>query len=323
MATTDLDFELLPYLRVYKSGTIQRLAGTDSDSVPPATDSHTGVLSKDLLAIIPGTEVYVRIYLPNLAAADGRKLPLLVYFHGGFFILHSPSSRLYHDYLNALAAESGAIVVSVHYRRPPEHPLPVGYQDSWDALRWVAAHRGGDGAEQILNNQADFRRVFLVGDCAGGNIVHNLAVTAGNTDAGLDMEIQGIVLVDPYFNGSDWVGSCTAGLEERVALERLWSVVCPSCPDKDDPWVNPVGEAGMGGLVGLGCSRALVCVAEKDVLKDWGWAYFQGLGRVGWMGMVEIHEAEGEGHCFHLHDLKAEKAKERMRRMVHFINWEM
>lgn len=80
---------------------------------------------------------------------------------------------------------------------------------------------------------------------------------------------------------------------------------------------------GGPGLAGLGCWRVLVSVAEKDILKDRGWLYFQVLSRSGWMGMVEIHEAEGEEHCFHLHDLNCDKAKERMRRMSDFFNRDM
>ncbi|KAL3845180.1 hypothetical protein ACJIZ3_002583 [Penstemon smallii] len=299
---TDLDFEFLPYVRAYKNGHVERLMGTES--IPPGTDLETEVSSKDITNIIPGTEVYARIYLPKLKA-NNQKLPLLVYFHGGAFFLCTPSTSHYHNYLNALVAESQVIAVSVHYRRAPEHPLPIAYEDSWAALQWVTSHSNCDGPEPLLNEHADFGRVFLAGDGAGGNIVHNLAMAAGNPDAGVNVEIMGIVLVDPYFWGSDPIG--------------LWPLVCPSCPSNDDPWINPVGE-GAPSLVELGCRRVLIFVAEKDILKDRGRLYFQVLGRSGWMGMVEIHEADEMGHCFHFWDFNGEKAKERTRRMVNFFN---
>lgn len=321
MATTnsELDFEFLPFIRVYKNGHVDRLQGTEI--VPPGTDPLTGVMSKDVTDIIPGTEVYVRIYIPKLNDSS-QKLPVVVYFHGGSFLLFTPSAPLYHDYLNALVAESQVVAVSVHYRRAPEHPLPIAYQDSWDVLQWVASHCTGDGPEPLLNETVDFRRVFLAGDCAGGNIVHNLAMVAGNPDAGMSLGIEGIVLVDPYFNGSVQVGSELADPDKKAVMDKLWSLACPSSLDMDEPWVNPTAEGGLS-LVGLGCSRVLVCVAEKDVVKDRVWNYFQVLGRVGWMGMVEIHEAEEEDHCFHLQDLKSEKAIERMTRIATFFIWEM
>ncbi|KAL2249632.1 UNVERIFIED_CONTAM: putative carboxylesterase 13 [Sesamum indicum] len=315
----ELDFEYPTYFRVYKNGRVERLEG--NESLPVGVDPQTGVTSKDVTDIVPGTEVYVRIYLPKLSnSSNTQKLPLLVYTHGGGFCHFSPSSALYHNYLNALVAESQVVAVSVHYRRAPEHPLPVPYEDSWAALQWVASHRSGDGPEAVLNQHADFRRVFLAGDSAGGNIAHNLAMRAGSADAGLNLEILGIALVDPYFWGSKPVRSELLDPDGKAFGDQLWRLLSQSSGlDHDDPKINPVAEGGPS-LSGLGCRRVLVSVAEKDILRDRGRLYFEVLGGCGWMGMVEIHEVEGEGHCFHLFDLNHEKAKERMRRMSDFFN---
>ena len=62
----------------------------------------------------------------------------------------------------------------------PEHPISTAYEDSWAALRWVASHRENGGLEAWLNDHADFKRVFLGGESASANIVHNLAMVAGN-----------------------------------------------------------------------------------------------------------------------------------------------
>ncbi|KAK4429028.1 putative carboxylesterase 13 [Sesamum alatum] len=321
MAATDneIDYEFPSFMRVYKNGRVERLMG--AESLPAGVDPQTGVTSKDVRDIVPGTEVYVRIYLPKLSS-NTEKLPLVVYIHGGAFCLFSPSSALFHNYLNALVAESQVVAVSVHYRRAPEHPLPTAYEDSWAAVQWVASHRSGDGPEAILNQHADFRRVFLAGDSAGGNIVHNLTMRAGNADAGLNLEILGIAVVDPYFYGSDSVESESLDPVMKAIGERLWPLVCPSSPDYDNPMINPVAEGGPS-LSGLGCRRVLVTVSEKDMLRDRGRVYFEALRRSGWPGVAEKHEAEGEGHCFHLQELNnenIEKAEERMRRMADFFN---
>ncbi|KAK4390583.1 putative carboxylesterase 13 [Sesamum angolense] len=321
MAATDneLDLDLSPFFRVYKNGRVERLAGTES--LPAGVDPQTGVTSKDVTDIVPGTEVYVRIFLPKLSkSSNTQKLPLLIYIHGGAFCLFSPDSALFHNYLNVLVAESQVAAVSVHYRRAPEHPLPVAYDDSWAAVQWVASHRSGDGPEALLNQHADFRRVFLAGDSAGGNIAHNLAMRAGSADSRLNLEILGIVLVDPYFWGSDPVNSELLNPVMKALGDRLWPVVCPSCPDYDDPKINPVAGGGPS-LTGLGCRRVLVTVSEKDFLRDRGRLYFEALSRSGWAGIAEIHETEGEGHCFHIdRDMDHEKAKERMRRIADFFN---
>jgi acetyl esterase/lipase len=66
-----------------------------------------------------------------------------------------------------------------------------------------------------------------------------------------------------------------------------------------------------------------VCVAEKDVLRDRGWLYYEALGRSGWMGVVEIEETEGEDHAFHLNDLKCEKARDLIKDLAAFFNTDM
>ncbi|XP_052201431.1 probable carboxylesterase 2 [Diospyros lotus] len=313
--------ELLPLVRVYKDGRVERLLGTDT--VPAGVDPLTGVLSKDVTGVIPGNEeVYVRIYLPDIQNLE--KLPLLVYFHGGGFCLSTPAAPLYHSYLNKLVAEARVVAVSVHYRRPPEHPLPTAYEDSWAALQWAVSHANGEGPEPWLNNHADFGRVFLSGESAGANIVHNLAMVAGNPGSGglQGVDILGVALVHSYFWGSDPIGSEALDPDRRATVDRLWAFVCPSNPDNDDPRVNPVGD-GAPSLSGLGCRRALVCVAEKDVMRDRGWMYFQELGRSGWTGVVEIHETEEEDHAFHLHNLDSERAACLIRRLAAFLNRDM
>ncbi|KAL3505179.1 hypothetical protein ACH5RR_035020 [Cinchona calisaya] len=272
----EIDYEFLPLLRVYKNGHVQRLMGTDS--IPPATDPQTNVSSKDTFNIVPQTEVYVRIYLPNNIVTNyhnrHRKLPLLFYIHGGAFCISTPSSLKYHNYLNTLVAEAQIISVSIHHRRAPEYPLPIAYEDSWAALKWVASHRNY-GPEPWLNSHADFGRVFVAGDSSGANIAHNVVVAAGvNPELDLGLDLLGLAVVHQYFWGSDPIGSESLDPERKASVDRLWPMVCPSNPDHDDPRVNPMVDGGKS-LVGLGCRRVLVCVAEKDTLKDRGWLYYQ------------------------------------------------
>uniref|UniRef100_A0A0E0ILS9 Alpha/beta hydrolase fold-3 domain-containing protein n=1 Tax=Oryza nivara TaxID=4536 RepID=A0A0E0ILS9_ORYNI len=73
---------------------------------------------------------------PVRAAATGRRrLPIVVYFHGGSFCTESTFCRTYHRYATSLASRTGALVVSVEYRLAPEHPIPAAYDDAWAALQ--------------------------------------------------------------------------------------------------------------------------------------------------------------------------------------------
>ena len=154
-----LDF--FPMFRVLKGGQVERLMG--NDVVPASLDPATGVQSKDV-TINTDSGVSARLYVPK-AADPAQKLPLLIYFHGGAFVVETAASSAYHTHLNNLAAEANVVVVSVDYRRAPEHPLPTAYEDSWDAVKWVASHSSRE--EPWLNEYADFERVFFAGERGG------------------------------------------------------------------------------------------------------------------------------------------------------------
>ncbi|KAI3753172.1 hypothetical protein L2E82_25218 [Cichorium intybus] len=121
-------------IRVYKDGRFQKLGGTDV--VPAGIDLSSGVQSKDVV-ISPETNLSARLYLPKTIT---KNLPLLIYFHGGGFILESASSPLYHNFLNLLALESNVVIVSVDYGTAPENPVPTCFNDSWEAIMWVVGN---------------------------------------------------------------------------------------------------------------------------------------------------------------------------------------
>ncbi|KAL8490763.1 hypothetical protein ACS0TY_022671 [Phlomoides rotata] len=155
------------------SSTVERLLKTP-DVSPSPEDSKTGVASKDI-TISP--LISARIYLPKLTHPT-QKLPIVVYFRGGYFCIGSTFSLLEYRYTNLLTAACGALVVSVDFRLAPEHPLPAAYDDSWYALNWICSH--GIEKDEWIANHADFNRLFLCGDSSGANIVHNLTMRAGS-----------------------------------------------------------------------------------------------------------------------------------------------
>ncbi|XP_059635576.1 probable carboxylesterase 2 [Cornus florida] len=203
---------------------------------------------------------------------------------------------------------------------PPEDPLPTIYEDSLVALQWVVSHRNGDGLEDWLNHHEDLGRLFLASVSADANIAHNVAMMAGGVGSGSwpKAEILGVALVYPHFWGSTPIGP-EALHPGKDAMSQLWPFVCPSSPNNDDPRNNPVAESALS-LMGLGCRMVLVCVAEKDLLRDRGWVYYEALGRSRWMGVVEIQETEGKDHAFHLHNLECEKIAELFKWLAAFFS---
>uniref|UniRef100_A0A5B6ZIX3 Putative carboxylesterase 7 isoform X1 n=1 Tax=Davidia involucrata TaxID=16924 RepID=A0A5B6ZIX3_DAVIN len=286
------------FFRVYKDGRIEKFRWPPQ-KIPPSDDPITGVKSRDVV-ISAEPQIAARIFLPPTPYPT-RKLPVLLYVHGGGFSFESAFSTQIDRYVRKLVAEANVVAVSVEYRLAPEHPIPACYDDSWAALQWVASHAKGNGPDPWLNNYADFRRLFLAGDSAGGNICHTLAYRVGSI--GLPwVRVVGAVLGHPYFGGTD--------------DDKMWLYMCPTNGGLDDPRLKP----DAGDLARLGCERVLVFVAEKDHLSGVGRAYYEELKKSGWGGTVEIVENEGEDHCFHLDDPTCQNAVALIGKIVSFIN---
>ncbi|KAL2463951.1 putative carboxylesterase 2 [Forsythia ovata] len=311
--------DLSPLIKVYEDGTVERLMG--APFFPPSPeDPATGVASKD---IIISLEVQARLFLPKNTESS-QKLPILVYYHGGGFCIGSALSFLEQRYMNILAVEAKALIVSVEYRLAPEHPLPVAYEDSWTALQWVASHVVANTSiekDPWLTKHGDFGRIYIGGDSAGGNIAHNIAIQAGVEPLPGDVKILGSFLSHPFFWGSKPIGSESKEDFDGQHLScRIWSCVYPSAPGGiDNPMINPFAE-NAPSLSGMACSRLLVCLAEKDVLTPRGVVYAETVKKSGWNGEVQMVVVEGEDHCFHFFDPHTEKAKDLIKSLAYFIS---
>lgn len=296
-------------IRVYKDGSVQRFLGTAT--VPPGLDPRTGVESKDVTI---SDHVSARLYLlPNLNEQKKSKIPLLVYFHGGGFCIESAASPTYHNHLNLLASQAGLVVVSVEYRRAPEHPLPAAFDDSWAALQWVQSHAVLAGKEPWLLSHVDFSRVFLGGDSAGATIAHHVGIKAG-VEGLAGIRLDGFILVHPFFDGEEVI----PGEKKMTTGSAFWRLICPeSKAGLDDPWINPALDPN---LKLMATERLLVMVAEKDFLRARGLLYKETVANSGWQGHLQLVETEGQGHVFHLLNPNTDAAATLLHQLVLFIN---
>ena len=113
----------------------------------------------DVKADGPAGPIPLRVYRPLGTDADAR-LPILVFFHGGGFVIGDLDT---HDVLcRQIANGSGCAIVAVDYRMGPEHPFPAAVEDCIAATRWV--HR------QAAALALDATRLAVGGDSAGGNL---------------------------------------------------------------------------------------------------------------------------------------------------------
>ncbi|CAL5081810.1 unnamed protein product [Urochloa decumbens] len=295
-------FDFSPYLIMYKSGRVHRLDGLARCSA--GVDEATGVTSKDVV-IDSGTGLAARMYLPPAAKGKGKKgpdtsrLPVLVFYHGGAFVIESAFTPLYHAYLNAVSAKVRAVAVSVEYRLAPEHRLPTAYNDSWQALNWVARN-AASGPEPWLRDRGNLSRLFVAGDSAGGNIAHNMAMRAG-TEGGLDggAAITGLLLLDPYFWGKEPVAGETTDAATRREYEATWSFICGGRYGIDDPLVNPLSLPA-AEMRRLESKRVAVTSSGLDDFRPRALAYAAALNGSGWGGEIEQYETPGERHVYFL-----------------------
>lgn len=308
-AADDVIFEQPGALRLYRSGRVDRLF--PDNLVPPSLDPTTKVRSKDI-TINPTTNLSARLYLPPSVP---KKLPILVSIHGGAFCIGRSSSAVYHRHLNALAARANVLSVSVDYRLAPEHPLPAAYDDCHEALEWVLS-----AADPWISEFGDPDKIYVAGESAGGNIVHNLGMRLGREGR----KVEGLAMVHAFFWGEERIGNegvdnWRGRMSKAEDVVRLWMAVCPGTTGLDDPRVNPAAD-GAPSLKGLGCRRVLVCVAELDLLRDRGRLYYERLRGSGWDGEAEFLESEGEDHCFYFGKVGSLKEEEFMGRLVGFLN---
>jgi len=126
-------------------------------------------------------------------------------------------------------------------------------------------------------------------------------------------------MVNPYFWGSVPIGLEKTDPIRRAMVDNWWNFVCPSDKGNDDPLINPFLN-GAPCFSGLGCERVLVCVAEKDILRDRGEVYYQKLVNSKWAGFAEIDLTEGEDHVFHIFNPRCEKAMNLVKKWASFIN---
>jgi acetyl esterase len=246
---------------------------------------------------------------------SNEKSPTVVFFHGGGWVAGDLET---HDrQARWLAIETGAVVVSVDYRRPPEVRFPGAFEDAFAAINDVIA--------RIAEFGGDAARVGVAGDSAGGNLAATTAIAC--RDAGIKLAAQ--LLVYPV---TDVLGNFADAKENdrfpsraenadgyfltRATMEWFCGHYLEDRAHGADWRVSPLRANNLAGL-----APAIVCTAWFDPLRDEGKAYAEALKAAGvptsyYDGLSLIHGYFGLGEASETAKREAQRARAEFRALL-------
>ena len=208
-------------------------------------------------------EIPIRIY----QATDAENLPVIMFFHGGGFVLSDINS---HDMVcRRIARDNKAVVISVDYRLAPEYKFPIPLHDCYDATVWAS--------QNAAIHKGDVSRLTVMGDSAGGNL--SAAVCLMARDLG-GPKIKYQVLIYPCTDGSLSSDSINKYGEGYFLTKKMmvWFIEHYKSKEEDiySPYMSPLLAKDLTNL-----PPAFVFTAEYDPLKDEGRQYAERLKAAG------------------------------------------
>jgi acetyl esterase len=201
----------------------------------------------DYVTDVDADGVPCRLYVPASDAEVPTAHGVIVFLHGGGFVFgdidtHDTQSR-------RLANRTGLAVLSVDYRRPPEHRFPAAPDDVDTAVAWLVGHGTGLGL--------DIARMVALGDSAGGN----LALVAALRNPHL---FAAAVLVYPFLDPEAAAASYATESLASLTVDECawyWEQYAAGPDDLRHPDLAPLRSDRLGTL-----PPTLVQIAEHDVL---------------------------------------------------------
>ena len=262
-----------------------RLQPTPTDAVKaviaaktkkPAAPEPVGNVADQTYPSAAGDKLPLRIYTPK-DAKKGAILPVIVYFHGGGWVI--ANLDVYDSAPRSLANQTGAIVVSAEYHLAPEKKFPAAHDDAFAAYTWVRANAASFGG--------DPERIAVAGESAGANLAINVALKARDTKQGT---IAHMLLVYPVAGKDMTTPSYVANADAKPLNKPMmqWFVKNTfATPDgANDPRIDLVDRTDLAGL-----PPTTLVTAEIDPLMSEG----QALGKKLVAAGVKVDELDVKG----------------------------
>jgi acetyl esterase len=216
-------------------------------------------------------EVEVRIYYPTKESMGGNQ-PVVLFFHGGGFILGSVEQ--YHIMVSKMARITGYMFVSVEYRLAPQYPFPAAIMDCFSVLQWLQNY--GD----IIG--ADKSKICVMGDSAGGNIATVLTLLSRDNQVPQPMcqvlLYPGVTFLETPYPSRLYFAQTTgmSYILNDSFLRRVKQEYMGEGNNEGDPYLSPLEAELTGDL-----APALIITAECDPIRDGGRLYADKLEKAG------------------------------------------
>lgn len=201
---------------------------------------------------VEGGNIHARIYTPR---NEDSVHPLIVYYHGGGWII--ADLDVYDASAKGLAEQTGAVVVSVHYRQAPEHKFPTAHNDAFAAYEWAL--------QNATSLNADPKMIAVAGESAGGNLACNVSIMA--RDKGIMMPVHQLLVypvANSDMNSESYQKWGTAKPLSKSLIEWMVKHYLPNLEAAKDPRITLV-NANLKGL-----PSTTIIAAEIDVLQTEG-----------------------------------------------------
>lgn len=249
------------------------------DETGRSTAPEAGVTVKTMTVPVKDGSIPVHIFTPE----GSGPFPVMVYFHGGGFVI--ADTQVYAASPRALAQMAKAIMVSVDYRQAPEHAFPTAPEDAYAAYLWTIDH--------ARDFNGDPTRIAVGGESAGGNLATVVSMMARDRKVQLPVhQLLVYPVVNDDMNNESYKRNAHAKPLNKAMMGWFFKHYGG---DPTNPYALPMKAASLKGL-----PPATIVAAEIDPLLTEGREYADKLQQDGvpvdyraWSGVT--HEFFGMG----------------------------
>lgn len=220
----------------------------------------------------------LRLYYPN----ENKNLPIVIFFHGGGWVLGNleTGDAVCRQWANG----AQALVVSVNYHHAPEYKFPAAADDAYAATRWISEHAAEIGG--------DASRIAVSGMSAGGGLAATTTLMAREMGTPhIAFQLLWVPVLNYFFETNSYRENAEGYGLTRAGMMWFWEHYLNEPRDGENPYASPLRAETFANL-----PPAFILVAQYDPLHDEGVAYAEKLRAAG--VAVELREYAGMVHAF-------------------------